>query len=369
LLSLLLLWLATACGGGQEQAPSPAQPTLRFSTGVLTAMPAGYRLEIVLDGLVLPTSLAATPDGRLLIAEQETGNVRVVKDGRLLDEPWFHLSVSFYPKGFFHELGLVGIAVDPLFEGNSYVYVYYTDEGDDGTPETVLARLKDVDGHGTELKKLLTIERVPEKQHIAGGIAFDGDEAILVGIGDHERAELAPRLDSPLGKVLRIDREGNALPDNPFVGRQDANPRVYAYGLRNPFGLAVDLASGRKFFTDNRNVPGDAVYELEAGADYGWPTYPLALREPLIIYREPVGMAGITVYNGTALPAFEGDLFFCTFHDNALHWSDPGELVDLEIIRRDRIIGPGCGSGVAEGADGFLYYLSYGDGKLLRISR
>ena len=171
--------------------------------------------------------------------------------------------------------------------------------------------------------------------------------------------------------MLRFDREGNAHPDNPFVGREDADPRVYAYGMRNPFGIAVDQESGRRYFTDNRWVAGDALYELEAGADYGWPTVPVALREPLVVYENPMGTAGITMYNGTALPEFKGDLFYCTFHGGGgLHWSDPSDPEELaDIHMRDRLIAPGCSSGVAEGADGFLYFLSYVDGKLSRISR
>ena len=351
----------------------PVRPTTTFpfrtNSPFLTALPTGYQLEALLEGLHLPTALTAMPDGRLLITEQETGRVRVVRDGQLLDEPWFELPVRFSPKVFFQELGLVGIAADPLFERNRYVYIYYTEESDEGVGQTVFARLTDANGRGTELTKLVTIQLASET-HIAGGIAFQGEDAILLGVGDNEQPESAPRLDSLVGKVLRIDRNGNALPDSPFVGREDADPRIYAYGLRNPFGLAVDRASGRKFLTENREITGDAVYELEAGADYGWPAHPIALRETLVIYKEPLGVAGITVYNGTALPAFSGDLFYCTFHDGGgLHWSEPGEVAGLDIVLRDRLIAPGCASGVAVGTDGFLYFLSYADGKLLRISR
>ncbi len=372
----LAAWLLVACDAGSDDSSSGGalRPDLtvpfRVNRPFLTALPTGYRLESVLEGLDLPTALAATPDGRLLITEQTAGRVRVVRDGRLLDEPWFELPVYFAEEEWLQELGLVGIAVDPLFERNGFVYIYYTERDADGARRTVFARLREVDGRGTDLTPLVTIELAPEKIHIAGGIAFDGDDAILLGVGDHEQASLAPRLDSLAGKVLRIDREGNALPDNPFVGREDADPRVYAYGVRNPFGIAVDRESGRRYFTDNRDVAGDAVYELEAGADYGWPTHRVALREPLVIYEDPMGPAGITVYSGTALPAFTGDLFYCTFHGGGgLHWSEPEELAGFDLVMRDRLIAPGCSSGVAEGADGFLYFLSYGDGKLLRISR
>lgn len=362
------VWLGTACGGkgGDGSRRELPFPPIRST---LAPLPPGYRLETVLEGLSFPTAVAATPDGRLLITEQTTGRVRVVHDDRLLDEPWLELPVYSVEGVFLQELGLVSIAVDPRFEENRFVYVYYTEEDPGGARRTVLARLRDVDGRGTDLTKILTIDFAPEQTHIAGAIAFDADDAILLGVGDHEKPELAPGLDSPVGKVLRVDRDGGALPDNPFLGRDDADPRVYAYGLRNPFGIAVDRRSGRAFFTENRDVIGDAVYELTAGADYGWPTHPVALREPLLMYAEPMGMAGIAFYDGTVLPAFTGHLFFSTFNGGgALHWSDP-EATGFDVLLRDRLIAPGCATGVTVGPDGFLYCLSYGEGALLRIRR
>ncbi len=380
LLLLVLGGLAVvACDSDSSMTLADPEPTSTGSPGAvepfrashlfLKALPVGYRTEILLDGLEVPTSLAATPDGRLLITEQEAGRVRVVQDGRLVDEPWLELSVYFATDQFLQELGLVTIAVDPDFEQNGFVYIYYTVEDTDGR-RTVLARLRDIAGRGTELTELLSIDLAPEQTHIAGGIAFDPSGAILLGVGDHEQQELAQQLNSPVGKVLRIDRDGNPLPDNPFVDVDGADPRIYAYGVRNPFGVAVDPDSGRAYITENRAFAGDAVYELEAGANYGWPDEPVVLREPLVIYDIPMGLAGIMFYRGDALPDFTGDLFFCSFHrGGGLHWSETGDLTGFNLANRDRLIAPGCSTGVAEGADGFIYFLSHGEGKLMRISR
>jgi len=115
---------------------------------------------------------------------------------------------------------------------------------------------------------------------------------------------------------------------------------------------------------------GDAVYELFAGTDYGWPQQLPARLRPYLIYEQPNGMAGILVYPGDKLSELEGDIFFCTFNNNgALHWSEPGQLEGFDRARRDRVIANGCSSGLEQGADGFLYCLSYTDGKLLRIRR
>ncbi len=98
---VLAAWLSVACGGSLDK-PAPPAPTkdfltVPFRTSIpwLTALPTGYRTEVVLEGLDMPTSLAATPDGRLLVTEQTTGRVRVVRDGRLRDERWLEFPVYF----------------------------------------------------------------------------------------------------------------------------------------------------------------------------------------------------------------------------------------------------------------------------------
>lgn len=355
-----------ACGGSKAKPPENTPRPNPFSPvrSVLTSLPVGYQIETVLDGLAFPTAIAATPDGRLLITEQTTGRVRVVQNGRLLDEPWAEFPVYFAENEFLQELGLDSIAVDPKFDENHYVYVYYTQRDLGDGRRTVFVRLTDIDNHGADPKVLVSIDLAPKEWHVAGGIAFLKD-AILLGIGDHEQAHLARDLTSIAGKVVRIDREGNPPLDNPFVRQQGVDPRIYAYGMRNPFGIAVDRVTGRAFFGENRDTAGDAVYELLPATSYGWPDA-VALRAPLVIYDEPQGLAGMIVYREKALAAFDGKLFFCTFHaGGGLHWLDPDATGSST---NDHLVAAGCATGVTAGADGFIYFLSYGDGKLLRIS-
>ncbi len=352
-----------------EPSPTPAVLKFRPATTVHLSLPPGYRIESLVDGLEFPAALSATPDGRLLIAEQTTGKVRVFRNGALQDAPWLTVPVSF-GQGFVQELGLTGILVDPEFAANGYVYLYYTTAEGDGPRHTTLVRYRDLAGRGVDPKVLLRIDRETERAHVAGGLTFGGG-ALFVGIGDHENADLAQRLDVITGKILRIDREGAPLPDNPFTGRSDADPRVYAYGVRNPFGMSADPATGQVYFTDNRDAAGDAVYALAPGTNYGWPVERLALIEPLLVYEKPMGLAGAAFYSRTELPELTGSLLFCSFHFNGmLHWSDvtPG-LQGTDLARRDRVIANGCSSSVAVGADGFVYYLSYDTGRLLRIRR
>jgi glucose/arabinose dehydrogenase len=342
------------------------RPTSPFNV----PLPHGYRVEALASGIEMPSAVASTPDGRVLIAEQTTGRVRIFRDGVLLDEPWIEVPVSYARETVLNELGLVGVEVDPRFDDNGYVYLYYTTDGAAGTRRTVLTRFRDVDGRGAEPFTLLEIDRTSERSHVAGGMTFLSD-ALLVGIGDHEDADLAQRLDELPGSILRIDRDGSPLPDNPFVGREDADARVYVYGVRNPFGLTTNLRTGQVYFTDNRDAVGDAVYELRAGEDYGWPYEPLVLVEPVVVYEQPMGIAGAVFYDRDELSELKDSLLYCSFHfGGMLHWSDvtPG-LYGYDLVRRDRVIATGCSSNLTVGADGFVYFLSYGSGQLLRISR
>jgi glucose/arabinose dehydrogenase len=120
--------LAAACGGSDasDRDPNSVEP-FRAQHPFLTSLPEGYRIETLLDGLEQPTSIASTPDGRLLITEQIAGRVRVVQDGVLLEEPWIEIPVHYAPDQFMQELGLVSVAADPDFAENSYVYLYYTE--------------------------------------------------------------------------------------------------------------------------------------------------------------------------------------------------------------------------------------------------
>ena len=176
-----------------------------------------------------------------------------------------------------------------------------------------------------------------------------------------------PRTADAVGKVLRITRVGLAPPDNPFYGNQQADPRVYAYGLRNPFGVAAD-PFGQQYVLDNGEIGFDTVHELEPGENYGWPASARAnnadVHEPLQTYQESLGLAGATVYRGK-LSAFDGDLFFCQFHrGGALHWFP----ISDDPIEFDRILTGGCSSAVHVLPDENLYLMDYFTGTLYRIT-
>ena len=166
------------------------------------ALPPGYRIEAYVGGLQQPTSLAFTPDGRLLVGEQG-GAIRVVQDGRLLPDPFYVADVFLPEPEDIVELGLEAITVDPEFEENRYVYVYYV--ADDPGQRTVLARLRDEDGRGVVDKELLSLDAAPKCCHVAGSMRFAPDGALFVNIGDHQMEAEAQNRGSPFGAILGAD--------------------------------------------------------------------------------------------------------------------------------------------------------------------
>jgi glucose/arabinose dehydrogenase len=335
------------------------------------ALPAGYRIETVVSGLRQPAAIAFTPDSTLLVAEQ-SGAIRVVKDGRLLPQPLYKLPsyTPPSPEGF-SELGLVGLTVDPHFSQNGYVYAYYSTL--DPNYRTVLARITDADGRGTALQEIFSLKvATPPCCHIAGSLRFAPDGTLFVMVGDHQQEAEAQNVGSPFGKILRINPDGTAPADNPLVNDPQADARVYAYGLRNPYDIAIDPKTRRVFATENGFIGQDAIIEVKPGANYGWPGYSLALpldriAPPMLFYHNAIGPSGTEFYRGAALPALGGALLFCQFHQggalHAVRFDTNGRAVD------DAILAPGCTSDVLTGPDGFVYFVDYIGGVVYRLAK
>ncbi len=331
------------------------------------ALPSGYRIETYVTGLVHPTTIAFTADGRMLVAEQ-AGAIRVVKDGVLQREPFFVVP-AYTPAGpeGFSELGLDGMTVGL----DGFVYVYYS--ADQPARRTVLSRIRDDDGHGKDLTEIFSLKASPEQCcHIAGSLRFAPDGTLFVMVGDHQLEAEAQNIRGPYGGVLRINPDGSAPADNPFTSVRNADARRYAYGLRNPFDIAIDTQTGRMFATENGYMGQDAIIELKPGANYGWPGSTLAVplsevEPPLLFYNQTIGPSGVEFYRGKALPWLDGSLLFCQFHrGGALHRVT---FNDDESVADDAVIGTGCTSDVLTGMDGFVYFADYLSGTIYRIAR
>ncbi|MEX0786658.1 MAG: PQQ-dependent sugar dehydrogenase [Dehalococcoidia bacterium] len=324
---------------------------------VVVVVPAGDA------GLSQPVGLAFLPDGRALVTEQYTGLIRLIEDGALRQEPFAEVE-NVVTESL--ELGLLGIAVDPEFEANHWVYAFYVEADAAGDPaRAVLIRLTERDGFGVERTELAQFPATISGVHNGGGLKFGPDGKLYVTVGDTGRQHLAPDPGELAGKILRLNRDGSAPDDNPFAGRADADPRVFATGFRNLFSVAFhpDLP-GRLIALDNAVVEGDEINIVEPGGYYGWPDDEGL--GSIWEYVNAVGPSGPEVYTGERLTGFQGDLFFCQFHlGGPLHRVRLSE--DRTRVESDTVIALGCTSSVAQGPDGYLYFLDRMQGELYRI--
>jgi glucose/arabinose dehydrogenase len=249
-------------------------------------LPTGFEQIRFIEGLSKPTSMAFAPDGRLFVAEQG-GPLRVVKGGQLLSKPFLDISGEVDATG---ERGLLGVAFDPKFSKNHYVYVYYTQKAT-GTaaPHNIVARFTakgDVASTANE-KTILQLPDLQASNHNGGSIHFGRDGKLYIAVGDNGRGDTAQSLDTLFGKVLRINKDGTIPKDNPFYVKASGNNRaIWAMGLRNPYTFATEPGTGQILINDVGQDAWEEIDKGKAGANYGWPLYEGFGNNPS--YEDPV---------------------------------------------------------------------------------
>lgn len=314
--------LAAACGGGGGGGGDPVPPPNEPEE------PADFTLdEDWVTGLSDATAFAPTPDGRFLVAEQG-GALRVVKDGVLLPGPFVQLA-NVDAQG---ERGLIGVAVDPDFANNGFVYLHYTTT--EGGVHNRVSRLTAVGDAATgfeiELLDLPTLSTATT--HNGGALHFGSDGKLYVAVGENADRDRAQDLTSPFGKLLRINSDGTVPADNPFAGVGFNDPRIWAFGLRNPFTFAVQPGTGKIHINDVGQNSWEEINLGAAGANYGWPqtegpTNASGVTGPLFAYATGASSAppagpfrGCSIAGGAFYPAtgnfpaaFHGSYFFADF--------------------------------------------------------
>ncbi|HXW09143.1 MAG TPA: PQQ-dependent sugar dehydrogenase [Steroidobacteraceae bacterium] len=306
------------------------------------------------------TAMQFAPDGRLFVCQQ-SGKLRVVLNGTLLSTPFLTLPVDAAG-----ERGLLGVALDPDFERNQYVYVHYT-----ATAPTIHNRVSrftangNVAVPGSEVVLLNLDPLSTARNHNGGALHFGNDGKLYVAVGDNANPDNAQLLGNPFGKVLRINRDGSIPADNPFVDRTSGIDRaIWALGLRNPFTMAFQRSSGRLLINDVGQQTFEEINTGVAGANYGWPAAEgpssnPAYADPLHYYGHADGscaVTGGTFYepNAVTFPGWNfGKYFFADYCGGWIRRLNPdtGAITDFAT----GVAGP---VDLKVGPDGALYYLA-----------
>lgn len=220
-----------------------------------------YEASVLVDGLNVPWELVSVPDGRMFVTERP-GTIRVIENGELATEPLIEFAAPFNEEG---EGGLLGLAADPDFAVNGYLYAYHSYLEDDGDIANRVLRLKVSDGKATIDKELLS--DIPGGvNHNGGRIKIGPDNLLYITTGERYEPELAQNEDSLGGKILRIGLDGSIPEDNPWP-----NSPVYSMGHRNAQGLAWNPDNGYLYATEHGQRNFDEINRIEAGENYGWP--------------------------------------------------------------------------------------------------
>ena len=296
-------------GAGSPLPNDEASITYHFT--VQQAPSGNLQLQPVLSGLNFPVSLVQASDGRMFYNERLTGRVRLVNSNWQLDPTPF-CSVSIQTAG---EQGLLGLALDPNFDTNQTIYVYYTAQG--GTNR--VSRL--VRQAGGSCAETVILPNLPTSgNHNGGIITFGPDGKLYVVIGDAEVPSNAQNPDSLAGKILRVNTDGSAASGNPFLSSANAQ-KVFSLGHRNSFGLTFHPSTGQLWESENGPNDNDEVNGIVAGGNYGWPIVGGIAnnpnyRNPLVAFNPviaPTGIVGIPSGSPNYPAAYQNNLLVAEF--------------------------------------------------------
>ncbi|MGX5819498.1 CBM96 family carbohydrate-binding protein [Chitinophaga lutea] len=346
-----------------------------FVQSYAQTLPANFQRVLVTGGLTGPTSFAQLPDGRILICQQN-GQLRVFKNNALLATPAISLSVN--TSG---ERGLIGIAVDPNFSTNSYIYLYYTSSSG---PHNRVSRFTMAGDLAQNELAILDMPTLSAIYHNGGGLAFDNTGKLLVAVGDNKVGTNSSNLNSYLGKVLRINTDGSVPTGNPFSGGAQQS-RVWAYGLRNPFTLNVDPGTGKIYVNDVGEATWEEINDATVGGrNFGWPTKEgmctsgcTGFTNPIYVYQTnrtspPTTGEGCAINGGAFLhgaisnwpSTYHGKYFFVDYCGAWMDYINPSS----PSSRNGFATGLSDGlTTVKQGIDGDIYFLRRGNNSLYKI--
>lgn len=343
---------------------------------LLAVVPAGYTETVLASELTSPTTLDIEEGGRIWVAYQD-GRIEVIEDGA----PGTTLAYQLDCDGS-AEHGLQGLELDPNFESNGYLYVYYT--ANSPQPHNRLSRLtvdpttEDTILAGSELV-LIDLPNLSDygnpPWHIGGAVHFGLDGTLYLQIGESQQSAQSQDLESQLGKIFHINSDGSVPTNNPYYDAGDGitwRDYVWASGLRNPFAGDLNPVTGRYFVADVGQGSWEEINDATLpGLNFGWPTtegnfnqqtYP-DFTLPVYTYSHANGCAitgGAFNIGGTSpfSAEYDGKFFFSEFCGGEVRVIDPDNPATAQVFATNADFP----MNIEFGPDGSLYYISRGAG-------
>lgn len=336
------------------------------------------KVENLTSDLNHPWGLAFLPDGRLLVTER-SGNLRILETDNTLSEP-LSGTPEVVAKG---QGGLLDVMLDPDFESNRFVYLSFSESGENNSASTAL-------GRGTlendQLKDFTVIfsqeEKVDGPNHFGGRIVFTPEGHLFLTLGERNKKDPAQDLSNHLGTIVRINPDGSVQEDNPFVGQEGAKSEIWSYGHRNIESAAIDPNTGKLWVAEMGPKGGDELNQPKADQNYGWPEVswgnnydgskiPDPSTRPefvdAVIHWTPViSPSGMVFYTGTLFSEWEGSMLIGGLTSEGIvrvtidgEQAEEVERIDLGARIRE----------VAQAPDGSVYVLTdQNNGNVWRLS-
>lgn len=389
--ALLLSLALVACAPSLSPEAQAALPGAAGPSGAKLAV----QTRTVAQGLSHPWGLAFLPDGTMLVTERGGTLKRVTAEGKVS-------AISGVPAVQARSQGgLLDVAVDPEFGKTPWVYLSYSEPGsgaESGLAGTAVARAR---LQGQQLVDMQVIFRQTPKVrgagHFGSRLVFARDGTLFVTLGERMQdspsspgTDFAQNLQTTLGKVVRLHRDGRIPSDNP-TWSTPALPTIWSTGHRNPQGAALHPDTGELWVVEHGPQGGDELNRALAGRNFGWPlrsygcpygsvggnegcrvrggTHAPAFTEPVSTWVPSVSPSGLAFYTGDRYPGWKGSLFTGALSGRAL-WRlvlRDGQVVSREPLLQD--LGERIRD-VRQGPDGWLYLLTDSDeGRLLRVVR
>ena len=382
----------SAQGADPRPANNPAQQPAFAGQTDAPEQKLGVAFEIVtvVEGLQNPWSVAFLPGGKILITERP-GRLRVLGTDGKLSAPVTGLPAVF-ARG---QGGLLDVALDPAFAKNNLIYWSYAEPRENNENNTAVARGKFVDDPAAPRVDDVQViyHQTPSMNsplHFGSRLVFGRDGTLFVTQGDRSIVPgrmQAQKMDSGLGKIVRINSDGSIPKDNPFVGKEGARPEIFSIGHRNLQAAALNPATGELWEIEHGTRGGDEINIVRTGKDYGWPTIAYGIEyqggqitggvqqqagmEQPIYYWDPIiGPSGMTFYTGSLFPQWKGNLFVGGHGSRDLiRLTLNGDTITgEERLLKDLQPKPEAIRDVRTGPDGAIYILTdSATGRLLKL--
>jgi len=387
-LGALMLSITTACMAQTGEPVETKKPNSDYKPAfagqtrigsVKTKTP--YTATVISTELKGPWGMHVLPDGRLLISGKP-GNMQIVTTDGKIDK----VITGFPAVQYENQGGLLDVNIDPDFTKNRMIYWTYAQPGDGAALAVAKGKLSADETKLENVKVIFEATRYKGAGQFGSRIVFDKQGNLFVSSGDRMDDAIrvkAQDLDATVGKIIHITKEGKPVADNPFIGKANAKPEIYALGFRNPDGFALNPVTGDLWETEFGPRGGDEVNLIKKGGNYGWPTVTYGIE-----YRGVKVYDGIQQKEGTIQPVYYWDpvispgcMMFYT--GNIAEWKNnmfigglSSQFITRLVIENNKVVGEErlladknerwrC---IATGKDGNIY-AGTDSGKLYKIAK